>query len=93
MRRPRDQRYLSSMTSLSGSSMISPTRPWAVMLAWGAWLLFLVGALADAVMAASRLEKAELSAMGQRGEAWFREHFERDKVLSRLEAELEEAAK
>ena len=44
-------------------------------------------------MAASRLEKAELSAMGQRGEAWFREHFERDKVLSRLEAELEEAAK
>ena len=49
-------------------------------------------ALADAVMAASRLENAELSAMGQRGEAWFREHFERDKVLSRLEAELEEAA-
>lgn len=50
-------------------------------------------ALADAVIAASRLEKSELSAMGQRGEAWFREHFERDKLLSRLEAELEEAAK
>lgn len=49
-------------------------------------------ALADAVMAASRLEKSELNAMGQRGEAWFREHFERSKVISRLEAELKEAA-
>jgi hypothetical protein len=30
--------------------------------------------------------------MGERGEAWFREHFERDKLLSRLEAEFKEAA-
>ena len=49
-------------------------------------------ALADAVRAASRLEKSQLSSMGHRGEAWFREHFERDKLLSRLETELEEAA-
>ena len=49
-------------------------------------------ALADAVMAASTLERSQLSSMGQRGEAWFREHFERDKLLSQLEAELEEAA-
>jgi glycosyltransferase involved in cell wall biosynthesis len=49
-------------------------------------------ALADAVSAASRLARSELSSMGERGEAWFREHFERDKLLSRLEAELREAA-
>ena len=49
-------------------------------------------ALADAVIAASRLARSELSSMGERGEAWFREHFERDKLLSRLEAELREAA-
>jgi glycosyltransferase involved in cell wall biosynthesis len=49
-------------------------------------------ALADAVTAASRLARSELSSMGERGEAWFREHFERDKLLSRLEAELREAA-
>ena len=48
-------------------------------------------ALADAVLAASRLAKSELSSMGQRAEAWFREHFERDKLLARLEAELREA--
>ena len=49
-------------------------------------------ALADAVIAASRLARSELSSMGERGEAWFREHFEREKLLSRLEAELREAA-
>ena len=50
-------------------------------------------ALADALLAASRLASSELDAMGNRGEAWFREHFERDKLLGRLEAELEEAAR
>ena len=48
-------------------------------------------ALADAVLAASRADKSELIQMGERGEAWFREHFERDKLLTLLEAELEEA--
>jgi len=47
-------------------------------------------ALADAVAAASRTPRPELEAMGTRGEAWFREHFEREKLLSRLEAELAE---
>src|SRR2546430_12398143 len=32
-------------------------------------------ALADAVMAASRADKSELGRMGERGEAWFRQHF------------------
>jgi len=45
-------------------------------------------ALADAVLAASGLPRADLEAMGNRGEAFFREHFERDKLLSRLEEEL-----
>jgi glycosyltransferase involved in cell wall biosynthesis len=45
-------------------------------------------ALADAVLAASRMSRAELEAMGNRGEAYFREHFEREKLLSRLEQEL-----
>lgn len=49
-------------------------------------------ALADAVLAASRLSAAERDAMGIRGEACFRQHFEREKVLTRLELELEEAA-
>ena len=48
------------------------------------------GALAEAVRAASRLERSELDAMGNRGEAWFREHFERGKLLSRLEGFLQE---
>jgi glycosyltransferase involved in cell wall biosynthesis len=48
-------------------------------------------ALAEAVAAASRADTAELAAMGERAEAWFREHFEREKLLSRLEAELMEA--
>ncbi len=47
-------------------------------------------ALADAVIAARRMEKSELDRMGQRGEAWFREHFERDKLLMLLEAQLQE---
>jgi glycosyltransferase involved in cell wall biosynthesis len=49
-------------------------------------------ALAEAVLAASRTPKSELQAMGNRGEAWFREHFQREKLLSRLEAELAEVA-
>ena len=50
-------------------------------------------ALADAVFAASRLPASELREMGLRGEAWFREHFEREKLLSRLEAELAEVVR
>jgi glycosyltransferase involved in cell wall biosynthesis len=50
-------------------------------------------ALAEAVLAASRASRSELDAMGNRGEAWFREHFEREKLLSRLEGFLREAAK
>ena len=49
-------------------------------------------ALAEAVAAASRTSQAEREAMGNRGEAWFREHFEREKLLTRLEAELAEVA-
>ena len=45
-------------------------------------------ALADAVLAAAALSTAEREAMGNRGEAYFREHFEREKLLSRLEQEL-----
>lgn len=48
-------------------------------------------ALAEAVRSASRLDKSELDTMGNRGEAWFREHFERDKLLARLEAFLQDA--
>ena len=50
-------------------------------------------ALAEAVLAASRASRSELDAMGSRGEAWFREHFEREKLLSRLEGFLQEAGK
>ena len=50
-------------------------------------------ALAEAVHAASRQARPELDAMGNRAEAWFREHFERNKLLARLEAELAEAAR
>ncbi len=50
-------------------------------------------ALADAVTAASRAPKSELSRMGERGEAWFREHFERDKLLTLLEAQIKEATR
>jgi colanic acid biosynthesis glycosyl transferase WcaI len=49
-------------------------------------------ALADAVLAASRLPGAEREAMGDRGEVFFREHFEREKLLTRLEQELAEVA-
>ena len=45
-------------------------------------------ALADAVLAAAATPGAEREAMGNRGEAYFREHFEREKLLSRLEQEL-----
>jgi len=45
-------------------------------------------ALADAVLAAATLPHAEREAIGGRGEAYFREHFEREKLLSRLEQEL-----
>jgi colanic acid biosynthesis glycosyl transferase WcaI len=45
-------------------------------------------ALADAVLAAAALSDAEREVMGNRGEAYFREHFEREKLLSRLEQEL-----
>ena len=47
-------------------------------------------ALAGAVLAASRAAKPELDAMGSRGEAWFSSHFEREKLLSRLEDFLHE---
>jgi len=50
-------------------------------------------ALAEAARAASRLSKSQLAAMGDRGEAWFRQHFERNAVLSRLEAELEDVTR
>jgi glycosyltransferase involved in cell wall biosynthesis len=45
-------------------------------------------ALAQAVVAAAALSSGEREAMGNRGEAYFREHFEREKLLSRLEQEL-----
>ena len=50
-------------------------------------------ALADAVLAASGMSIAERETMGNRGETFFREHFEREKLLSRLEAELAEAVR
>jgi len=49
-------------------------------------------ALAEAVAAASRAGAAELAAMGARAEACFREQFEREKLLSQLEAELMQAS-
>jgi colanic acid biosynthesis glycosyl transferase WcaI len=48
-------------------------------------------ALAEAIAAASRAPAAELAQMGARAEACFREQFEREKLLARLESELEEA--
>ena len=50
-------------------------------------------ALADAVLAASRCTREELDAMGDRGERYFREHFEREQLLTRLETVLAEAVK
>ena len=50
-------------------------------------------ALADAVLAASHLTKQELDVMGKRGEACFEAQFEREQLLSRLEAELARAAR
>jgi glycosyltransferase involved in cell wall biosynthesis len=49
--------------------------------------------LADAVLAAAAAPAAERDAMGRRGEAYFREHFEREKLLLRLEQELARVAK
>jgi colanic acid biosynthesis glycosyl transferase WcaI len=46
-------------------------------------------ALAEAVLEASR--STELAEMGRRAEACFREQFEREKLLTRLESELMEA--
>jgi glycosyltransferase involved in cell wall biosynthesis len=50
-------------------------------------------ALADAVLAAAALPSAAREEIGNRGEAYFREHFEREKLLSRLEQELAEVVK
>jgi glycosyltransferase involved in cell wall biosynthesis len=50
-------------------------------------------ALAQAVLQASRAAKSELYAMGERGRKWFLEHFEREKLLSQLEAELAEVTR
>ena len=50
-------------------------------------------ALAEAVFAAARTSRAELEAMGDRAEAYFRQHFEREKLLTRLEQELAMARK
>lgn len=50
-------------------------------------------ALADAVLAASRLDRSELDEMGNRGEAFFRRHFEREMLLDRLESELKAVAR
>jgi len=49
--------------------------------------------LADAVLAANRASRAELEAMGDRGEAYFRSHFEREQLLTRLESVLAEVVK
>ena len=49
-------------------------------------------ALADAVLAASHSPGPELAEMGERSAACFREHFEREKLLTRLEDVLREAA-
>jgi len=45
-------------------------------------------ALADAVLAASRCSREELDAMGDRAETFFGEHFERERLLTRLESVL-----
>ena len=50
-------------------------------------------ALADAVLAASRLDRSERDEMGNRGEAFFRRHFEREMLLDRLEGELRSVAR
>jgi glycosyltransferase involved in cell wall biosynthesis len=50
-------------------------------------------ALAAAVLKASRSSKDDLNRMGERAEGWFREHFEREKLLSLLEAMLAETVR
>jgi len=47
-------------------------------------------ALADAVLAASRLGKTGIEQMGNRAEAYFNEHFDRSRLLTRLERVLAE---
>ncbi len=49
-------------------------------------------ALAEAVLAASRAGKNQLDSMGKSGETYFRAHFERSILLSRLEGILTEVA-
>jgi glycosyltransferase involved in cell wall biosynthesis len=49
-------------------------------------------ALADAALALYHMPEAERKQMGERGRAYFEDHFRRDKLLSRLEAWLAEAA-
>ena len=49
-------------------------------------------ALAESVLAASRADKAQLKIMGNQGENYFREQFERSMLLTRLESVLSEAA-
>ncbi len=50
-------------------------------------------ALADAVLAASRVDRSELKAMGDRAQNYFREHFERESLLSRLESVMAHAVR
>jgi glycosyltransferase involved in cell wall biosynthesis len=50
-------------------------------------------ALADAVLAASGVDRSERDEMGNRGEAFFRRHFEREMLLDRLEGELRSVAR
>ena len=49
-------------------------------------------ALAESVLAASRADKTQLKIMGNQGEKYFREQFERSMLLTRLESVLSEAA-
>jgi glycosyltransferase involved in cell wall biosynthesis len=46
--------------------------------------------LANAVLAASRASRSDLDRTGEAGRACFEEHFEREKLLSQLEAELQQ---
>lgn len=50
-------------------------------------------ALADAVLEAKATDAAALRSMGERAEAWFNANFERQMLLSRLEAELQEVVR
>lgn len=50
------------------------------------------GALAAAVLRMARMDRAEREAMGQRGLAYYRSHFEREKLFVQLETWMSEAA-